>query len=39
LEKLAKLGVTWVSVGLPGDSIAHALETLERFRTQVIDAL
>ena len=39
LEKLAKLGVTWVSVGLPGDSVAHALETLERFRTLVIDAI
>ncbi|MFZ1176716.1 MAG: LLM class F420-dependent oxidoreductase, partial [Mycobacterium sp.] len=39
LEKLAKLGVTWVSVGLPGDSMAHALETLERFRALVIDAM
>ena len=39
LEKLAALGVTWLSVGLPGDTIAHALETLERFRTRVIDAM
>jgi len=39
LEKLAALGVTWVSVGLPGASVAHALETLERFRTLVIDAI
>jgi len=31
--------VRWLSVGLPGDSIAHALETLERFRTRVIDAM
>jgi hypothetical protein len=31
--------VTWVSVHLPGDSMAHALETLERFRSRVIDAL
>jgi hypothetical protein len=38
LEKLAALGVTWVSVHLPGDSMAHALETLDRFRAQVIDA-
>jgi hypothetical protein len=38
LEKLTKVGVTWVSVGLPGDSMAHALDTLERFRTLVIDA-
>jgi probable F420-dependent oxidoreductase len=39
LEKLEALGVTWVSVGLPGDSLAHALETLERFRARVIDAM
>jgi probable F420-dependent oxidoreductase len=39
LEKLAALGVTWMSVHLPGDSMAHALETLDRFRTQVIDAI
>ena len=38
LDKLAKLGVTWVSVHLPGDSMAHALETLDRFRTLVVDA-
>jgi hypothetical protein len=31
--------VTWVSVHLPGDSIARALDTLERFRTEVIDAI
>ena len=38
LEKLAKLGVTWVSVHLPGDSMAQVLETLDRFRTLVVDA-
>jgi probable F420-dependent oxidoreductase len=38
LERLAKLGVTWVQVGLPGDSVAHALECIDRFRTSVIDA-
>jgi alkanesulfonate monooxygenase SsuD/methylene tetrahydromethanopterin reductase-like flavin-dependent oxidoreductase (luciferase family) len=38
LGKLAKLGVTWVSVHLPGDGMAHALDTLERFRTLVVDA-
>jgi probable F420-dependent oxidoreductase len=37
LDKLAALGVTWVSVGLPGDSLAHALDTLDRFRALVID--
>jgi probable F420-dependent oxidoreductase len=37
LDKLASLGVTWVQVGLPGDSLAHALEIIERFRTLVIE--
>lgn len=39
LDKLAALGVTWVSVHLPGDSLAHALETLDRFRSLVIDVI
>ncbi|ORB85010.1 LLM class F420-dependent oxidoreductase [Mycobacterium kansasii] len=38
LENLAALGVTWVQVGLPGDSLTHALESIERFRTLVIEA-
>jgi probable F420-dependent oxidoreductase len=38
LEKLAALGVTWVQVPLPGDSLAHVSDTLDRFATQVIDA-
>jgi probable F420-dependent oxidoreductase len=38
LERLAKLGVNWVQVGLPGDSLAHALEVIDRFKTLVIDA-
>ncbi|ETW26012.1 LLM class F420-dependent oxidoreductase [Mycobacterium gastri] len=38
LEKLAALGVTWVHVGLPGDSLGHVLDSIERFRTVVIDA-
>jgi hypothetical protein len=38
LDKLAALGVTWVQVGLPGDSLAHVLETIDRFRAVVIDA-
>jgi hypothetical protein len=25
-------------VGLPGDSVAHALDVIERFKTLVIDA-
>lgn len=36
LAGLAALGVTWVQVGLPGDSVAHAVETLERYGEQVI---
>jgi len=35
-EKLAALGVTWLQVGVPGDSLAHALETIERFGKSVI---
>jgi probable F420-dependent oxidoreductase len=36
LAELTALGVTWVQVGLPGDSVAHAVETLQRYRDQVI---
>jgi len=32
------VGVTWVQVGLPGDSLAHVLETIERFGKSVIQA-
>jgi probable F420-dependent oxidoreductase len=39
LEKLAAVGVTWVQVGLPGDSLTHVLETIERFGTSVISAV
>jgi probable F420-dependent oxidoreductase len=38
LEKLAAVGVTWAQVGLPGDSLAHVLETIERFGKSVIQA-
>ncbi len=37
LDRLATLGVTWLQVGLPGDSLAHALEVIDRFKTLVID--
>jgi probable F420-dependent oxidoreductase len=37
LDDLAKLGVTWVQVAVPGDSLARALEALDQFRTQVIE--
>ena len=36
VEKLAALGVTWVQVQVPGDSLAHALETIEKFGKLVI---
>ena len=35
-EELAALGVTWTGAGVPGDSLAHALESLERFGKAVI---
>ena len=37
LEELAKLGVTWVQVSVPGDSLNGALDALDQFRTQVIE--
>lgn len=36
MEELAALGVTWLNVSLPGDSLAHILETIDRFATVVI---
>jgi probable F420-dependent oxidoreductase len=39
LEQLERVGVTWVQVGLPGDSVEHALEAVQRFGEQVIAAL
>ena len=38
MEKLAALGVTWLQVGLPGDSVAHVTDAVERFQSLVIDA-
>jgi probable F420-dependent oxidoreductase len=37
VEKLAALGVTWIQVTIPGDSLAHAHETIERFGVEVIE--
>jgi probable F420-dependent oxidoreductase len=34
--ELADLGVTWSGTGVPGDSLAHALEALQRFGESVI---
>jgi probable F420-dependent oxidoreductase len=39
LEKLAAVGVTWVQVTVPGDSLAHALDVIGRFGSSVIDAI
>jgi probable F420-dependent oxidoreductase len=39
LEKLAAVGVNWVQVNLPGDSLAHTLDSIDRFRTLVIDVM
>jgi probable F420-dependent oxidoreductase len=39
LAALADLGVTWAHVGVPGDSIEHAVETLERYGEEVIAQL
>ena len=37
LEKLESVGVTWVQVTVPGDSLAHAVEVIERFGSSVIN--
>ncbi|MBV9091695.1 MAG: LLM class F420-dependent oxidoreductase [Mycobacteriaceae bacterium] len=39
LDKLAAIGVTWVQVPLPGDSVSHVLEAIARFGSLVIDAV
>jgi hypothetical protein len=36
LQKLVELGVTWAHTSVPGDSLSHALETLERYGETVI---
>lgn len=36
VDQLAALGVTWLHVTIPGDSLAHALETIEGFGKSVI---
>ena len=38
LAELAQLGVTWNGIGVPGDSLEHALETLERYGDEIIGA-
>jgi probable F420-dependent oxidoreductase len=36
LERMASMGITWSSVMIPGDSLAHALEAIERYGAEVI---
>lgn len=36
VEKLAAAGVTWIQVTIPGDSLTHACEAVERFGAEVI---
>ncbi len=36
LDELAALGVTWVGLATPGDSVDRAIETLERYGKRVI---
>ena len=37
LKALEAVGITWVHVHVPGDSVEHAAEVIERFRREVID--
>lgn len=39
IAKLADVGVTWVQVQVPGDSLAHATDVIEEFGEQVISKL
>jgi probable F420-dependent oxidoreductase len=36
LEELARIGVTWVQVPVPGDSVEHAVDALSRYGEEVI---
>ena len=36
LARLAALGITWIHVGLPGDSVDRAIEALQRYGETVI---
>jgi probable F420-dependent oxidoreductase len=39
LAALEQLGITWINVGLPHDSLDHIVETLQRYGEQVISRL
>jgi probable F420-dependent oxidoreductase len=36
LDRMGDLGVTWNGVSVPGDSLAHAIEAVEQYGTEVI---
>ena len=36
LEEMAAMGITWNSTHVPGDSVEHAIEAIERFGAEVI---
>jgi probable F420-dependent oxidoreductase len=36
LEQMEGMGVTWNSIGVPGDSLEHAIESLQRYGEEVI---
>jgi probable F420-dependent oxidoreductase len=39
LEDLARIGVTWVQVSVPGDSVEHAVDAISRYGEEVIAQL
>jgi probable F420-dependent oxidoreductase len=39
LEELAQIGVTWVQVAVPGDSVEHAVDAIGRYGEEVIRPL
>jgi probable F420-dependent oxidoreductase len=38
LDRMAGMGITWSSAGVPGDSLDHAVEVIERYGAEVIRA-
>jgi probable F420-dependent oxidoreductase len=38
LDRMAKLGITWNSTSVPGDSLDHAIDAIERYGAEVIRA-
>jgi hypothetical protein len=38
LAELAEIGVTWNGTGVPGDSVDHAIDALQQYGKEVIEA-